>query len=362
MALSYGAFFIALETENIVQTGFIAALQNEGIVILGEDPKMKRSLMMFSAVAAFVVPAVTPMAVLAQDRGEARQDGPRRDRGSEQRSRPTENRSQGRTEPRPSARPEARPDTRPENVQRPNRAPERQQDNRPARPAEQSEQRPAQQRPQQATPQQRPQAQRPTQNPSREPNRPQERPQARPDGRLNQATPRPNQPSARPNDSRRPQAGRPNDTRVDRRPDNDRRVTRSDNRGPDRRIDRERRERDFRRNWNHDQWRRDFNRSHRGDWWRNDNRFRGWSGVRVGFYFAPGYGYYSVPRSYWNRQWQAGQYLPDVFWRYQVNDYRTYGLGYPPPGTRWVYVDNAIYLIDDYDGYIIEAIRDAWRW
>ena len=84
--------------------------------------------------------------------------------------------------------------------------------------------------------------------------------------------------------------------------------------------------------------------------------------MRLGFYFAPGYGYYSVPRTYWNRQYYVGQYLPDVFWRYQVNDWRTYGLGYPPPGTRWVYVDNAIYLIDEYDGYIIEVVRDAWNW
>ena len=98
------------------------------------------------------------------------------------------------------------------------------------------------------------------------------------------------------------------------------------------------------------------------DWWRNDSRFRGWNGVRLGFYFAPGYGYYSVPRTYWNRQYQVGQYLPEVFWRYQVNDWRTYGLGYPPPGTRWVYVDNTIYLIDDYDGYIIDVVRDAWNW
>jgi len=27
-----------------------------------------------------------------------------------------------------------------------------------------------------------------------------------------------------------------------------------------------------------------------------------------------------------------------------------------------VYVDNAIYLIDEYDGYIIEIVRDAWSW
>ena len=127
-------------------------------------------------------------------------------------------------------------------------------------------------------------------------------------------------------------------------------------------FNRDRDYREFHNRWNRDQWRRDWDRRHRSDWWRNDSRFRGWSGVRIGFYFAPGYGYYSVPRSYWNRQYYVGQYLPDVFWRYQVNDWRTYGLGYPPPGTRWVYVDNSIYLIDDYDGYIIEVVRDAWRW
>jgi len=82
----------------------------------------------------------------------------------------------------------------------------------------------------------------------------------------------------------------------------------------------------------------------------------------MGFYFAPGHGYYSVPRSYWNQRWYAGDYLPSIFWRYSLNDWRTYGLGYPPAGTRWVLVDNNIYLIDEYDGYIIDVIYDAWRW
>ncbi|WP_292051447.1 MULTISPECIES: RcnB family protein [unclassified Brevundimonas] len=138
----------------------------------------------------------------------------------------------------------------------------------------------------------------------------------------------------------------------------DRNNNRWDSRGHNRRDN----YRDWQRRWDAQQWRRDFERNRRADWWRHDNRFRSWSGVRIGYYFAPGYGYYSVPRSYWNRHWQVGQFLPDVFWRYQVNDYRTYGLGYPPPGTRWVYVDNSIYLIDEYDGYIVEVIRDAWRW
>jgi hypothetical protein len=119
---------------------------------------------------------------------------------------------------------------------------------------------------------------------------------------------------------------------------------------------------DFRNRWNQDQWRRDWNRNRGYDWWRNDRGFRGYNGFRFGFYFAPGHGYYSVPRNYWGQRWYPGDYLPSVFWRYQLNDWRTFGLGFPPPGTQWVAVDNHIYLIDSYDGYIIEVIFDAWRW
>jgi hypothetical protein len=118
----------------------------------------------------------------------------------------------------------------------------------------------------------------------------------------------------------------------------------------------------FQNRWNQNDWRRDWNRGRSNDWWRNDRGFRGYTGFRSGFYFAPNYGYYAVPRNYWGRTWYAGDYLPSIFWRYSLNDYRTYGLGFPPPGTQWVAVDNAIYLIDSYDGYIVEVIRDAWRW
>ena len=83
---------------------------------------------------------------------------------------------------------------------------------------------------------------------------------------------------------------------------------------------------------------------------------------QAGFYFAPSYGYYSVPRHYWGQRWYEGQYLPSIFWRYQVNDWAWYGLEYPPPGTIYVYVDNNIYLIDQFDGYIIDVINDVWRW
>jgi len=121
-------------------------------------------------------------------------------------------------------------------------------------------------------------------------------------------------------------------------------------------------QREFHSRFNGDQWRRDWNRRHGDDWWRGDRRFRGFTGVRFGFYFAPGYGYYNVPRSYFGQRWYPGDYLPSIFWRYSLSDWQTFGLGYPPPGTRWVWVDNSIYLIDDMDGYIIDVVYDAWRW
>lgn len=134
-----------------------------------------------------------------------------------------------------------------------------------------------------------------------------------------------------------------------------------DNRGP--RAERRNQYRDqVRRNWNRDSWRRNWNSRHHRNWWRNHRWFRGWNGVRIGFYFAPGYGYYSVPRSYWRRNYYEGQYLPSIFWRYRVIDPYYYGLPPAPPGCAWVYVDNNILLVDLYDGYIIEVISQAWYW
>lgn len=151
------------------------------------------------------------------------------------------------------------------------------------------------------------------------------------------------------------------DYRQDRR--EDRRDDRSDRWDERRDYRQDRREyREFRQRFNSEQWRRNWHRNNRDDWWRTDRRFRGYSGLRIGFYFAPGYGYYQVPRNYWGQRYHVGQHLPSIFWRYQLNEWRTYGLGYPPPGTQWVLVDNHIYLIDHYDGYIIDVIFDAWRW
>ena len=284
---------------------------------------MKRLLMAFTAIAAVAGPLATPMQALAQEQDQAQQERPQREgraRGMNRPERPQMGREDGPREPRSE---------------------------RPSRPANDT-----------------PPPERPSDG--ERPNAGGQRPD-RPEGGWNRPD-RPNTGGQRPD---RPEGGWNRPDRPDRPNAGGQRPDRPGNgwNRPDRPgsgwnngRDRDRQHREFRQRFNGDQWRRNFYRNHRSDWWRNDRRFRGYNGVRVGFYFAPGWGYYSVPRSYWGRSWSVGQYLPDVFWRYQLNDWRTYGLGYPPEGTRWVSVDNTLYLIDEYDGYIIDVIRDAWRW
>ena len=315
---------------------------------------MKRLLMAFTAIAVVAGP-VAPLPAFAQeDQPQPRRERPSRDRGE----RPQISRDDNATprferpqQPRPEH--PSRPTMDVPRPERPNRPeggwnrPDRPNDNGGDRPNRPDRPNGGWNRPD-----------RPNNSGGERPNRPD-----RPEGGWN----RPDRPGGeRPDRPDRPEGGwnRPDRPGGDwNRPD--RPNVRSDqpNRpGWNHGRDRDHQRNEFRRRFDSDQWRRDFYRNHRSDWWRNDRRFRGYTGVRVGFYFAPGWGYYSVPRSYWGRSWSVGQYLPDVFWRYQLNDWRTYGLGYPPEGTRWVSVDNTLYLIDEYDGYIIDVIRDAWRW
>ncbi|MBS0294688.1 MAG: RcnB family protein [Proteobacteria bacterium] len=101
-------------------------------------------------------------------------------------------------------------------------------------------------------------------------------------------------------------------------------------------------------------WQRDRN------WWRHDRRFHGYSGFRIGFFFAPGWGYYSIPREYYGYTWGVGQYLPNYFWRYQVADYWNYGLPEPPYGCAWIWLNGNIALVDMSDGYIVDIVYNVY--
>lgn len=314
---------------------------------------MKRSLMVFSAIAAFALPAMAPVATLAQDGSQAEAPSPRPSRGnrgdrdaSRGRSGGDDNvqarveRSQGGGENRRQNRQERRRNEGGGNDGGQgglNGGGDRGQ-NRPERPRGEGGWNGGGDRGQ---------------------NRP-DRPRG--DGGWNGGGDRgQNRPDRPRGDGGWNGGGDRGQNRPDRPRDNGGWNNNDRNNGGWNR-DRDRDRREWRNRFDSRRWQQNWTRQRGYDWWRNDRRFRGWSGVRLGFYFAPGYGYYSVPRNYYGRQYYEGQYLPSIFWRYRLDDYRTYGLGYPPEGTRWVYVDNSIYLIDEYDGYIIDVIRDAWRW
>ncbi len=336
---------------------------------------MKRSLMMASAVIALALPAMAPTTVAAaQERGRDRAES------SSRAERPARQARQARSERASSAQPrrETPREARPPRAERPQR-PERPRAERPV------------------------QADRPVSRPERRAERP-DRPD-RTDTGQNRGGDLGN--GQRPDRPNRPEAGQDRADRSQwRRPDRPERPGRSDtvrpgldgrgqgdgnrgerNRGdrwqnrdrdsrsnnrdraqPPRNYDgrRDQRRREYRRQlerqWNRDVWLRDWRYRHGYDWWRRNDWFGAYSGYRVGFYYAPGYGYWQVPNAYYNRTWREGEFLPEAFWRYRLNDYRSYGLPLPPEGTRWVHVDNHLYLIDEYDGYIVDVIRDAWRW
>jgi Ni/Co efflux regulator RcnB len=95
-------------------------------------------------------------------------------------------------------------------------------------------------------------------------------------------------------------------------------------------------------------------------WWRGRAGWGGYHGIRAYFFFAPGFGYYEIPHEYWGEQWQVGEYLPEFFWRYQIEDWASYGLAPPPPGCAYVWLNGNIALIDLGDGYIVDMDYNVW--
>jgi Ni/Co efflux regulator RcnB len=96
------------------------------------------------------------------------------------------------------------------------------------------------------------------------------------------------------------------------------------------------------------------------NWWRGNAHFNGYTGARNGYYFAPGYGYYAVPREYWGHRWGIGAFLPLFFLTYSLVDYGDYGLPPPPPGCAWVWVGPNLLLVDIADGYVVDEYYDVF--
>ena len=144
------------------------------------------------------------------------------------------------------------------------------------------------------------------------------------------------------------------DRRDDRREDRwDRRDGRRDDRW-DRRDDRRDDRWDRRDDRRHDRWER------RDGWWQGRSDFRDYRGRRNGYYFAPGYGYYSVAPSYYGRSWRRGHVVPRDYRRYVVHDPYFYGLRDAPYGHRWVHLDNDLVLIAIASGVIADIVFDVF--
>lgn len=94
--------------------------------------------------------------------------------------------------------------------------------------------------------------------------------------------------------------------------------------------------------------------------YRNDHRWNSYSGVRFGFYFFPGRGYYHVPDQYYGHRWMRGEYLPRMFYDYRIYDYDAYGLPVPPYGCAWFFVGEDAVLIDLGSGEVLDVWYDVW--
>lgn len=73
-------------------------------------------------------------------------------------------------------------------------------------------------------------------------------------------------------------------------------------------------------------------------------------------------GAYRRPGGYFFRQWGVGALLPSLFrvQSYWLSAPGAYGLRPPPPGTRWVRVDNDALLVSNRTGRIIEIVHDIF--
>lgn len=95
-------------------------------------------------------------------------------------------------------------------------------------------------------------------------------------------------------------------------------------------------------------------------WWRGNPAFAAYAGARPAHYYAPGYGYYPVPRGYIGRPFVAGVVLPAAMRRYVVVQPAVYGLAVPAPGYGWYYAGSSFVLIDTDSGMIVQSVVGGW--
>lgn len=98
----------------------------------------------------------------------------------------------------------------------------------------------------------------------------------------------------------------------------------------------------------------------RAGWWHGNPAFAAYVGPRGGYYYAPGYGYYAIPRGYARTTWVVGGTLPSTMRRYVVVNPAVYGLRLPPPGFGWYYAGTNFVLVSRSRGVIVQSVAGGW--
>jgi hypothetical protein len=82
--------------------------------------------------------------------------------------------------------------------------------------------------------------------------------------------------------------------------------------------------------------------------------YRSHERFRVGPWFPP--------PGYYRRAWRYGELLPPDWFAPDdlIQDWWDFGLPAPPPGYAWIRVAGDALLIDDYDGRIVQVVREVF--
>lgn len=83
-------------------------------------------------------------------------------------------------------------------------------------------------------------------------------------------------------------------------------------------------------------------------------------GARPGYYYAPGYGYYAVPKPYYGRTWAVGAVVPVSLRRYYVPVPAIYGLPTAPIGCSWIFAGNRVVLVVGHTGVVVRVGPVFW--
>lgn len=98
----------------------------------------------------------------------------------------------------------------------------------------------------------------------------------------------------------------------------------------------------------------------RPNWWRGHRLFRSYRGPRTGYFYAPGYGYYRIPKGYSGRSFVVGTIVPGDMRRYLVADPGAFGLAAAPKGHAWIFAGNNIALVESSTGLIVRSVPGGW--